>query len=177
MISKEIGIFYSFALLIIIILIAISGANGSFSYAVHTANWQSNSIINNINNNKNNTYDISGAKSAHITTNAATTGTAIDTRSSDNIVPYMGVDMQGYYTSMPQTRNFTIPYFPSNYYEDSFRLISRSGMNHVRYVFYWESYIRNPDQFIDELNTVAKTADKYNIHVVYANHQFILLLG
>jgi hypothetical protein len=84
----------------------------------------------------------------------------------------VGVDMQGYYTSMPQTRNFTIPYFPSNYYEDSFRLISQSGMNHVRYVFYWESYIRNPDQFIDELNTVAKTADKYNIHVVYANHQF-----
>ncbi|HZA06330.1 MAG TPA: hypothetical protein VE619_01390 [Nitrososphaeraceae archaeon] len=33
-------------------------------------------------------------------------------------------------------------------------------------------YIRNPDQFIDELNTLAKTADKYNIRVVYANHQF-----
>jgi hypothetical protein len=78
---------------------------------------------------KNNTHDISGAKSAYITTNAATTGTAIDTRSRDNVVPYVGVDMQGYYTSMPQTRNFTIPYFPSNYYEDSFRLISQSGMN------------------------------------------------
>ncbi|HET7390027.1 MAG TPA: cellulase family glycosylhydrolase [Nitrososphaeraceae archaeon] len=170
MLSKEIGIFY-FASLIIIILIAISGAYGSFSYAVHTAYGESNSIINNINNNKNTTYDISGAKSVSITTNS-TANTAADTSSRDNIVPYVGVDMQGYYTSMPQTRNFTIPYFPSNYYEDSFRLISQSGMNHVRYVFYWESYIRNPDQFIDELNTVAKTADKYNIHVIYANHQF-----
>ena len=52
MVSKEIGIFYSFASLIIITLIAISGAQGLFSYAVHTANGQSNSIINNINNNK-----------------------------------------------------------------------------------------------------------------------------
>jgi hypothetical protein len=52
MVSKEIGIFYSFASVIFIILIAISGAQGLFSYAVHTANGQSNSIINNINNNK-----------------------------------------------------------------------------------------------------------------------------
>ncbi|HEY5631490.1 MAG TPA: cellulase family glycosylhydrolase [Nitrososphaeraceae archaeon] len=170
MLLKEIGIFY-FASLIIIILIAISGAHGSFSYAAHTAYGESNSIINNINNNKNNAYDISGAKSVSILTNP-TANTAADKSSRDNIVPYVGVDMQGYYTSMPQTRNFTIPYFPSNYYEGSFRLISQSGMNHVRYVFYWESYIRSPDQFIDELNTVAKTADKYNIHVVYANHQF-----
>jgi hypothetical protein len=134
MLLKEIGIFY-FASLIIIILIAISGAHGSFSYAAHTAYGESNSIINNINNNKNNAYDISGAKSVSILTNP-TANTAADKSSRDNIVPYVGVDMQGYYTSMPQTRNFTIPYFPSNYYEDSFRLISQSGMNHVCYVFY-----------------------------------------
>jgi hypothetical protein len=147
MLSKEIGIFY-FASLIIIILIAISGNQyGLFSYAVHTAYGESNSIINNINNNKNTTYDISGAKSASITANS-TANTAADTSSRDNIVPYVGVDMQGYYTSMPQTRNFTIPYFPSNYCEDNFRLISQSGMNHIRYVSYWESYIRSPDQLL-----------------------------
>jgi len=92
MLSKEIGIFY-FASLIIIILIAISGAHGLFSYAVHIAYGESNSIINNINNNKNTTHDISGAKSASVTANS-TANTAADTSSRDNIVPYVGVDMQ-----------------------------------------------------------------------------------
>jgi hypothetical protein len=92
---------------------------------------------------------------------------------SNYIIPYVGVDMQGYYTSIAQTRNFSsFSYLPSNYYEDLFRLISQVGMNHVRYVFYWESYVRNPVQFISELSTVAKTADKYGIKVIYANHQF-----
>ncbi|HZA06329.1 MAG TPA: hypothetical protein VE619_01385 [Nitrososphaeraceae archaeon] len=91
-------------------MIAISGVQGSFSYAVHTANGQSNSIIN-ISITTKIILDISGAKSAYTTTKAATTGTAIDTRSRDNVVPYVGVDMQGYYTSMPQTRNFTFLIF------------------------------------------------------------------
>ncbi len=61
---------------------------------------------------------------------------------------------------------------PSNYYEESFRLIHDAGMNHVRYLFYWESYVKNPSQFMEELTTVAETADKWGLKVLYDNHQW-----
>ncbi|MGB8573036.1 MAG: hypothetical protein WCD19_01120, partial [Nitrososphaeraceae archaeon] len=51
----------------------------------------------------------------------------------------IGVNMLGYYTSLPQTRDFKNP-FPDNYYDQSFKIIKDGGMNHVRYVYYWESY-------------------------------------
>jgi hypothetical protein len=61
---------------------------------------------------------------------------------------------------------------PANYYEDSFRILSEAGMNHVRYTLYWEAYVVNPTSFINELQTVASAADKYGIKVLYDNHQF-----
>jgi hypothetical protein len=45
-------------------------------------------------------------------------------------------------------------------------------MNHVRYVFYWEAYEKNPSLFLRELETVASTADKWNLKVLYDNHQY-----
>lgn len=84
--------------------------------------------------------------------------------------PYVGVDVRGFHTSIQSTR-YPIA-FPHNFYEKSFSLISKAGMNHVRYAFYWEAYEKNPDAFTSELKTVAKTADKYNLKVIYDNHQY-----
>jgi hypothetical protein len=84
---------------------------------------------------------------------------------------FFGINMKGYYTSMPQSRTIG-SIMPANYFDDSFRLISEAGMNHVRFVFYWESYERDPTNFMLELQSVAQAADKYNVNVVYDNHQF-----
>jgi hypothetical protein len=92
-------------------------------------------------------------------------------KSTENTPPYLGVNMRGLYTSGSQLKN-TSGSLPKNYYEDSFRLISQAGMNHIRYVLYWESYEENPSLFINELRTVANTADKWGIKVIYDNHQF-----
>ena len=88
-------------------------------------------------------------------------------------LPYLGVNMRGYYTSLPQAREDLKDPFPSNYYESSFKTLSKTDViDHVRYRFYWESYVRDPVAFIKELEDVAKTADKYGIKVIYDNHQF-----
>jgi len=84
---------------------------------------------------------------------------------------FFGLNMKGYYTSMPQSRTIE-SIMPANYFEDSFRLISEAGMNHVRFVFYWESYERDPTNFMLELQSIARAADKYNVNVIYDNHQF-----
>jgi hypothetical protein len=72
---------------------------------------------------------------------------------------------------MPQARTIG-SIMPANYFDDSFKLISEAGMNHVRFVFYWESYERDPTNFMLELQSVAQAADKYNVNVIYDNHQF-----
>ena len=85
--------------------------------------------------------------------------------------PLIGVNMLGYYTSLPETRDFKNP-FPDNYYDQSFKILKDGGMNHVRYVYYWESYVKNPIAFINELKFVATLADKYGLKIIYDNHQF-----
>jgi len=85
--------------------------------------------------------------------------------------PLIGVNMLGYYTSLPQSRDFKNP-FPDNYHDQSFKIIKDGGMNHVRYVYYWESYVKNPVAFINELKFAATLADQYGIKVIYDNHQF-----
>jgi hypothetical protein len=96
--------------------------------------------------------------------------------SSEASGPFVGVNMRGLYTATSQSKgaaseNSTLS-FPRNYYEESFRILSDAGMNHVRYTLYWEGFIVNPRAFINELLTVANTADKYGINVLYDNHQF-----
>jgi hypothetical protein len=85
--------------------------------------------------------------------------------------PYVGVNMKGLYTSESARRDMEES-MPINYYEESFRLIHDAGMNHVRFVFYWEAYEKNPSLFLQELGTVARSAEKYGIKVIYDNHQF-----
>jgi hypothetical protein len=83
----------------------------------------------------------------------------------------IGVNMKGMYTSLNYERfpNITIT---SDYYDESFKLIKKIGMNHVRYVLYWEAYENNPELFLQELENVAKLADKWGLKMIYDNHQF-----
>jgi hypothetical protein len=83
----------------------------------------------------------------------------------------MGVAMKGNHTSEKEIGDDENE-APDNYFEESFKLIHDAGMNHVRYLLYWESYEKNPSQFIEELETVAKTADKWGLKVLYDNHQW-----
>jgi len=86
-------------------------------------------------------------------------------------VSFIGVNMKGLYTSTIHKNLSSIP-FPDNYYSDSFKLITGAGMNHIRYVLYWQAYENDPLSFIKELQTVASLADKWGLHVIYDNHQF-----
>jgi hypothetical protein len=86
-------------------------------------------------------------------------------------VLFKGVNMKGLYTSTIHKNLSSIP-FPDNYYSDSFKLIKSAGMNHIRYVLYWQAYENDPQSFIEELETVASLADKWGLHVIYDNHQF-----
>jgi hypothetical protein len=58
--------------------------------------------------------------------------------------------MKGAIVSMKQDGNGSIP-APQDYIEDSLKVISRAGLNHVRFVFYWEAYERDPEAFIKEI--------------------------
>ena len=86
-------------------------------------------------------------------------------------VSFIGVNMKGLYTSTIHKNLSSIP-FPDNYYNDSFKLIKSAGMNHIRYVLYWQAYENDPISFINELKSVASLADKWGLHVIYDNHQF-----
>src|ERR687898_2715363 len=89
----------------------------------------------------------------------------------DSLPAYIGVAMRGNHTSAKEHNTSDI-LFPRNYYEDSIRLIHDAGMKHIRYLFYWESYAKNPSAFMEEITTVAETADRYGIKVLYDNHQW-----
>jgi hypothetical protein len=92
--------------------------------------------------------------------------------SSNDNNPFIGVNVRGYYPSMSQARGDYSISLPLKYYEESFKILSEAGMNHIRYRFYWEAYVRDPFSFINELVTVAQTADRFGIKVLYDNHQY-----
>src|ERR687897_3325122 len=66
--------------------------------------------------------------------------------------PYNGVDMHGFYTRTSQARDTSYD-LPDNYFEESFRILSDNGLNHVRFLIFWESFVKNPTEFIEELKT------------------------
>lgn len=85
--------------------------------------------------------------------------------------PLVGVVMKGGVTDQKQVRNDTsLP--PANYFNESFKLIKDAGLNHVRFLLYWEAFEKNPQAFMNELEQVANLADKYGIKVIYDNHQW-----
>ncbi|MDR4512123.1 MAG: hypothetical protein MRJ93_10535 [Nitrososphaeraceae archaeon] len=83
----------------------------------------------------------------------------------------IGVNMKGMYTSLNYERFSSIS-FPSNYYDESFKLIKNIGLNHIRYVLYWEAFENNPSLFLQELKSVADMADKWGLKIIYDNHQY-----
>lgn len=91
-------------------------------------------------------------------------------KNTDGNIQYVGVNVRGYHTSIQNSR-YSTP-FPEHYYDSSFKLISNSGMNHIRYVYYWEAFDKDPTEFIKELKKVARLADKWGLHVIYDSHQF-----
>ena len=88
-----------------------------------------------------------------------------------NQEPLNGVVMKGIYVNLKQN-NIKNPSSPPNYIENSFKMISEAGLNHVRFLFYWEAYERDPDSFMKEIESVASAADKWGIKVIYDNHQW-----
>ena len=98
-------------------------------------------------------------------------GGAVNNATTNSGPPYNGVDMHGFYTRTSQARETNYD-LPTNYFEESFKILSSNGLNHVRFLIFWESFVKNPTEFIEELKTVANAADKYNIKVLYDNHQF-----
>jgi hypothetical protein len=84
----------------------------------------------------------------------------------------IGINMRGYYTAQTQNRDPGKEVFPHDYYDQSFKILSNSGIDFVRYLFFWEAYEKNPSSFLQELKTVAKTADKYNVSVVYTSDNY-----
>ena len=85
--------------------------------------------------------------------------------------PINGVVMKGAFVSMKQNANIS-PSAPQDYIEDSLKTISGAGLNHVRFVFYWEAYERDPEAFMKEVQSVANAADKYGVKIIYDNHQW-----
>jgi hypothetical protein len=85
--------------------------------------------------------------------------------------PINGVVMKGAFVSMKQNYNGS-PSAPQDYIEESLKMISGAGLNHVRFVFYWEAYERDPEAFIKEVQSVANAADKYGLKIIYDNHQW-----
>lgn len=85
--------------------------------------------------------------------------------------PFVGVAMKGAYVDQKENREDT-PLPPATYFDESFKLLSEAGLNHVRFLFYWEAYEKNPQGFMNEIEQVANAADKYGIKVIYDNHQW-----
>jgi hypothetical protein len=79
--------------------------------------------------------------------------------------------MKGIVVNMKQDDNNS-PSAPDNYIEDSFKEISDAGLDHARFLFYWEAYERDPDAFVKEIKSVAEAADKYGVKIIYDNHQW-----
>jgi len=85
--------------------------------------------------------------------------------------PINGVAMKGAFVNMKQHDERWLS-VPPNYIENSFRMISGAGLNHVRIVFYWEAYERDPVAFIKEIQSIATAGDKYGLKIIYDNHQW-----
>jgi hypothetical protein len=74
--------------------------------------------------------------------------------------PINGVVMKGVFVNMKQHDNGS-PEAPQDYIGDSLKMISKAGLDHVRFLFYWEAFERDPKAFMKEIESVANAGDKY----------------
>ncbi len=62
-------------------------------------------------------------------------GNSTQQSTNQSAQPFLGINMRGYYTSMPQLReDFKSP-FPNNYYESSFEIISKEGEQVFQFIY------------------------------------------
>ena len=157
----------------VVIIVSVCGVNSSINPNSNYHN--SNDDNNNNNNNKPSAIPLILIATADEETNNRNNNNLSndDDDGKNDTNSYKGVNIRGLYTSLQYERYPSAPTpLLADYYNKSFRLISEAGMNHIRYVFYWEAYERNPQLFMNELDTVANFADKWKLNVLYDNHQY-----
>ena len=79
--------------------------------------------------------------------------------------------MKGAFVNMKQHDNGS-PEAPQDYIDDSLKMISKAGLDHARFLFYWEAFERDSKAFMKEIESVAKAGDKYGVKIIYDNHQW-----
>ena len=79
--------------------------------------------------------------------------------------------MKGAFVNMKQHDNGS-PEAPQDYIDDSLKMISKAGLDHARFLFYWEAFERDPKAFMKEIESVANAGDKYGVKIIYDNHQW-----
>ena len=108
---------------------------------------------------------------AAVLISATALGSYASTSQLTSSQPINGVVMKGAFVNMKQDDNGS-PEAPQDYIDDSLKMISEAGLDHARFLFYWEAYERDPEAFIKEIKSVAKAADKYGLKIIYDNHQW-----
>jgi polyhydroxyalkanoate synthesis regulator phasin len=103
--------------------------------------------------------------------NATSLGSYASTTNVISGQPINGVVMKGAIVNMKQHDNGS-PEAPQDYIDDSLKMISKAGLDHARFLFYWEAYERDPKAFMKEIESVAKAGDKYGVKIIYDNHQW-----
>ena len=83
----------------------------------------------------------------------------------------LGVNFHGFSCASHQNNSHDLKP-PKEYISDSFKIFKEARIQYIRFPLYWESYEKNPEGFIEELDTFSSTADEYNISCVYDNHQW-----
>ncbi len=83
----------------------------------------------------------------------------------------LGINFNSIWCAKYQNRS-SMPIPPDSYIDDSFKIFQREGINCIRILIYWESYEHNTKEFLEELDFISNTADKYNILCIYDNHQW-----
>ena len=102
---------------------------------------------------------------------ATSLGSYASTTKMTSSQPINGVVMKGAFVNMKQHDNGS-PEAPQDYIDDSLKMISKAGLDHARFLFYWEAFERDPKAFMKEIESVAKAGDKYGVKIIYDNHQW-----
>ena len=102
---------------------------------------------------------------------ATSLGSYASTTKMTSSQPINGVVMKGAFVNMKQHDNGS-PEAPEDYIDDSLKMISKAGLDHARFLFYWEAFERDPKAFMKEIESVAKAGDKYGVKIIYDNHQW-----
>ncbi|CAN5490215.1 hypothetical protein BH18THE1_BH18THE1_03200 [soil metagenome] len=102
---------------------------------------------------------------------ASSLGSYASTTEMTSSQPINGVVMKGAFVNMKQHDNGS-PEAPQDYIDNSLKKISEAGLDHARFLFYWEAFERDPKAFMKEIESVAKAGDKYGVKIIYDNHQW-----